>query len=177
MEFLCSFCRETCGSVAKSWLFSLVTSTVIQFLLYFSDLLLFVRSIFYLFLLFRQNSILADEMGLGKTIQSISFLIEMQVSVNPHVGSPVSFIHLILWLVEYSLSMFQAITCAMVLKFISFERYEQLILRLIGEKYFQLQRYGVRGPFLVIAPLSTISNWQREFETWSDINAVVYHGR
>ena len=40
-----------------------------------------------------------------------------------------------------------------------------------------LQRYGVRGPFLVIAPLSTISNWQREFETWSDINAVVYHGR
>ena len=73
--------------------------------------------------------------------------------------------------------MFQAISCAMVLKFVSFERYEQLILRLIGEKYFQLQRYGVRGPFLVIAPLSTISNWQREFETWSDINAVVYHGR
>ena len=29
----------------------------------------------------------------------------------------------------------------------------------------------------MIAPLSTISNWQREFETWSDINAVVYHGR
>ncbi|KAL9976050.1 hypothetical protein ACROYT_G013284 [Oculina patagonica] len=40
----------------------------------------------------------------------------------------------------------------------------------------EMQRYGVRGPFLVIAPLSTISNWQREFETWSDINAVVYHG-
>lgn len=43
--------------------------------------------------------------------------------------------------------------------------------------FFFLQRYGVRGPFLVIAPLSTISNWQREFETWSEINAVVYHGR
>lgn len=40
----------------------------------------------------------------------------------------------------------------------------------------EMQRYGVRGPFLVIAPLSTISNWQREFETWSEINAVVYHG-
>lgn len=87
---------KSCGSVAKSWLFSLVTSIGIQFLLYFSDLLLFVISIFYLFVLFRQNSILADEMGLGKTIQSISFLIEMQVSVNPHVGSPLSFIHLIL---------------------------------------------------------------------------------
>lgn len=35
---------------------------------------------------------------------------------------------------------------------------------------------GIRGPFLVIAPLSTISNWQREFETWSDINVVIYHG-
>ena len=40
-----------------------------------------------------------------------------------------------------------------------------------------LQDAGIRGPFLVIAPLSTISNWQREFETWSDINVVIYHGR
>ena len=46
-----------------------------------------------------------------------------------------------------------------------------------GIVFFFSQRYGVRGPFLVIAPLSTISNWQREFETWSEINAVVYHGR
>lgn len=36
--------------------------------------------------------------------------------------------------------------------------------------------YGVRGPFLVIAPLSTIPNWQREFEGWTDLNVVVYHG-
>jgi SNF2 family DNA or RNA helicase len=35
---------------------------------------------------------------------------------------------------------------------------------------------GIRGPFLVIAPLSTISNWQREFETWSNLNVVIYHG-
>ncbi|XP_032220278.1 chromodomain-helicase-DNA-binding protein 8 isoform X2 [Nematostella vectensis] len=41
---------------------------------------------------------------------------------------------------------------------------------------FEMQRYGIRGPNLVIAPLSTISNWQREFESWNDINAVVYHG-
>ena len=38
------------------------------------------------------------------------------------------------------------------------------------------QQYGIRGPFLVIAPLSTIVNWQREFEEWTDINAIVYHG-
>ncbi len=35
---------------------------------------------------------------------------------------------------------------------------------------------GVHGPFLVIAPLSTIPNWSREFETWSDLNVIVYHG-
>ena len=37
-------------------------------------------------------------------------------------------------------------------------------------------KYGIRGPFLVIAPLSTIPNWQREFELWSDMNVIVYHG-
>ncbi|VEL24079.1 unnamed protein product [Protopolystoma xenopodis] len=35
---------------------------------------------------------------------------------------------------------------------------------------------GVRGPFLIIVPLSTVGNWQREFENWSDMNAIVYHG-
>uniref|UniRef100_A0A6B2EIQ7 Putative snf2 family dna-dependent atpase n=1 Tax=Phlebotomus kandelakii TaxID=1109342 RepID=A0A6B2EIQ7_9DIPT len=36
--------------------------------------------------------------------------------------------------------------------------------------------FGIRGPFLVIAPLSTIPNWQREFEAWTDMNVIVYHG-
>lgn len=36
--------------------------------------------------------------------------------------------------------------------------------------------YGIRGPFLVIAPLSTIPNWQREFEGWTNLNVIVYHG-
>uniref|UniRef100_T1J482 DNA helicase n=1 Tax=Strigamia maritima TaxID=126957 RepID=T1J482_STRMM len=40
----------------------------------------------------------------------------------------------------------------------------------------ELFKYGYQGPFLVIAPLSTIANWQREFETWSDLNVIVYHG-
>lgn len=35
---------------------------------------------------------------------------------------------------------------------------------------------GIRGPFLIIVPLSTVGNWQREFETWTDMNVVVYHG-
>ncbi|XP_070700523.1 chromodomain-helicase-DNA-binding protein 8 isoform X3 [Pempheris klunzingeri] len=38
--------------------------------------------------------------------------------------------------------------------------------------------YGanIQGPFLVIAPLSTITNWEREFSTWTQMNAIVYHG-
>ncbi|KAK2510655.1 chromodomain-helicase-DNA-binding protein 8-like [Columba livia] len=35
---------------------------------------------------------------------------------------------------------------------------------------------GLRGPFLVIAPLSTIANWEREFNTWTPMNCIVYHG-
>ncbi|NXL75883.1 CHD8 protein, partial [Leptocoma aspasia] len=35
---------------------------------------------------------------------------------------------------------------------------------------------GVRGPYLVIAPLSTIANWEREFGTWTGLNTIVYHG-
>ena len=32
------------------------------------------------------------------------------------------------------------------------------------------------GPALVIAPLSTLAHWQREFEAWTHLNAIVYHG-
>lgn len=41
----------------------------------------------------------------------------------------------------------------------------------------EMVRYGIPYPYLVIAPLSTIGNWQREFETWTDLNVVTYHGR
>lgn len=41
----------------------------------------------------------------------------------------------------------------------------------------EIANHGVWGPFLVIVPLSTIGNWQREFETWTDLNVITYHGR
>lgn len=41
---------------------------------------------------------------------------------------------------------------------------------------YEVYLKGVEGPFLVIAPLSTIPNWEREFRTWTELNAVVYHG-
>lgn len=40
----------------------------------------------------------------------------------------------------------------------------------------EVVNYGIRGPFLIIVPLSTIGNWSREFESWTELNAVVYHG-
>ena len=36
---------------------------------------------------------------------------------------------------------------------------------------------GVRGPFLIVAPLSLIGQWQSEARTWApDLNVVLYHG-
>ena len=35
---------------------------------------------------------------------------------------------------------------------------------------------GLGGPFLVFAPLSTISHWAREVEAWSEMRCVVLHG-
>jgi len=33
------------------------------------------------------------------------------------------------------------------------------------------------GPFLIVTPLSTIGNWEREIRTWTDMNICVYHGK
>ena len=39
-----------------------------------------------------------------------------------------------------------------------------------------VQLNGVCGPFLVIAPMSTLPHWKYEFEKWTDLQAIVYHG-
>jgi superfamily II DNA or RNA helicase len=40
-----------------------------------------------------------------------------------------------------------------------------------------LQQTQVRGPFLIVAPLSLIGQWQSESQTWApDLNVVFYHG-
>ncbi|CAH0490644.1 unnamed protein product [Peronospora farinosa] len=35
---------------------------------------------------------------------------------------------------------------------------------------------GTPRPFIIVAPLSTLGHWQREFDSWTNLNAVVYHG-
>ena len=45
------------------------------------------------------------------------------------------------------------------------------------DRLYHLQTTKVRGPFLIVAPLSLISQWQSESLTWSpDMNVLVYHG-
>lgn len=40
-----------------------------------------------------------------------------------------------------------------------------------------LKRFqGLKGPFLIVAPLSTVVNWQREIAAWTDMDAIIYHG-
>lgn len=41
---------------------------------------------------------------------------------------------------------------------------------------YEIYLKGICSPYLVIAPLSTIPNWEREFRTWTELNVVVYHG-
>ncbi|KAJ7562204.1 hypothetical protein O6H91_03G058800 [Diphasiastrum complanatum] len=38
------------------------------------------------------------------------------------------------------------------------------------------KKWRIRGPFLVIAPVSTLGHWQREIESLTDMNCVVYAG-
>ena len=43
--------------------------------------------------------------------------------------------------------------------------------------FCHLYEKGIKGPFLVVAPLSTVSNWVNEIDKWApDIGCVLYHG-
>lgn len=35
---------------------------------------------------------------------------------------------------------------------------------------------NVKGPFLIVVPLSTMGNWEREIRGWTDMNLVTFHG-
>ncbi|KAM4572469.1 chromodomain-helicase-DNA-binding protein 2 isoform 2-T2 [Odontesthes bonariensis] len=42
---------------------------------------------------------------------------------------------------------------------------------------YLFHQHQLYGPFLVVVPLSTLTSWQREFDTWApDMNVVVYIG-
>jgi ATP-dependent DNA helicase len=40
-----------------------------------------------------------------------------------------------------------------------------------------LWHMGVHGPFLIVAPVSTLANWITEFQKWApSIPIIMYHG-
>ena len=36
--------------------------------------------------------------------------------------------------------------------------------------------HNITGPFIIIAPLTTLPQWKNEFERWSNLNAIIYQG-
>ncbi|OHT03566.1 hypothetical protein TRFO_29068 [Tritrichomonas foetus] len=38
----------------------------------------------------------------------------------------------------------------------------------------EIHKLGFRGPFLAVAPKSTLMQWEREFQAWTDLNVVRY---
>ncbi|KAH0795145.1 Type III restriction enzyme, res subunit family protein [Histomonas meleagridis] len=39
-----------------------------------------------------------------------------------------------------------------------------------------LFQIGFRGPYLIVAPLSTLKQWEREFHNWTNLNVVLFSG-
>ena len=43
---------------------------------------------------------------------------------------------------------------------------------------YLIESKGCDGPFLVVVPLTTISNWHLEFDKWApDIRKIIYKGK
>ena len=38
------------------------------------------------------------------------------------------------------------------------------------------RKQQINGPFIVIAPMSTIEQWKRELEMWTELNTIIFHG-
>jgi len=50
-------------------------------------------------------------------------------------------------------------------------------IQVIGLICHLIEHKNNPGPYLVIAPLSTLSNWESEFERWApSLNTIVYKG-
>jgi len=41
---------------------------------------------------------------------------------------------------------------------------------------YMTRNVGVAGPFLIVVPLSTITQWKREFAEWTNLNVVIFWG-
>ncbi|KAI0220864.1 hypothetical protein L0F63_004948 [Massospora cicadina] len=49
-------------------------------------------------------------------------------------------------------------------------------VQVVSFLYHVYHTFQVRGPFLIVVPLSTLPLWEQEARTWTTLNVVVYHG-
>ena len=76
--------------------------------------------------------------------------------------------------------------CSFLLESLSLRSVSGIVPQLHFDKSMQVQTIGfishlrekgVNGPFLIVGPLSTLSNWVEEFKRWlPSVNVVLYHG-
>ena len=106
------------------------------------------------------SGILADEMGLGKTIQ-----------VRVFCRQSLLLLPLPLLLLLFRDPVLPALlpppalpARRPVFRFLADRRF---LIQVIGMICHLIEHKNNPGPYLVIAPLSTISNWQSEFEKWA----------
>ena len=98
----------------------------------------------------KENVILGDEMGLGKTVQTIAFLAALH---------------------EQQCGGFAATANA--------KKVSEVATAEVAGRTDSVPAAGVTAvrPFLVVVPLSTIRNWEREFEAWAPhLNVVTMMG-
>lgn len=95
----------------------------------------------------QRSCILADEMGLGKVSRK-HFLLLMCIRIC---------------------KMLTLFCCVTVVHF-------QQTLQTAASAALLANTLNRGGPILIVAPLSTLTHWYREFSRWTDLNAIVYHG-
>jgi superfamily II DNA or RNA helicase len=107
-------------------------------------------------------SLLADQMGTGKTCQSIAML---AVIARWH-----------LWMAARAIDPSLAPPPRELPEGSAFHDLLLIAPSVIDGSHHSLTGPLRRGPFLVVAPLSTLGHWSREFHQWTDFNVVEYHG-
>lgn len=104
----------------------------------------------------RRNSILADEMGLGMCLPADSLAFSSEYII-------------ITLLVDVCLYVCIVVQKTALLLILAFSLYTIAgkTIQTAGFLQFLNEHQDVSGPFLVVAPLSTVVNWQRELLTWT----------
>ena len=121
----------------------------------------------------RRSCILADEMGLGYVSCATIFV--------PFHWSYVSycspFLCTLTFLARY-VSLYNDVCLNVYVSMYILRCYLQTIQSAAFLQELQSQTAAqIRGPFLIVAPLSLIDQWQSELRSWApDMNVILYHG-